>query len=527
MAGRISTSEDTPEPQGSGVSTADAAVAGPPVVQVRGLSKSFGARKVLDEFSVDLLGGEVHALLGQNGSGKSTFIKVLTGYHRPEPAGEMLVRGEPYELPVRATDSRGLGFAFVHQDLGLVPSLTVLENLRVGRYETTGLWRIPWGRERRNLREHMERFGFEADPDATIESLSHADRAIVAIVRALEGLSHVEQGLLVLDETTVYLPRDAVKELFVSVRRATSEGHAVLMVTHRLDEVTDHADKVTVLREGRRVATSDAADMDPAGLISQILGRQMGQLYPEHHSEKGETVLEVEGASGQLLKDISFTLRRGEILGVTGLVGMGFEELPYVLVGAEPATGSVEILGRKTEISGLKPGAALRQGLALLPADRAIRGGVGEATGLENLSLPTLMRYFRGWRLRHREERARAAELFEEFDVRPPLPEASFSTFSGGNQQKILVAKWFETEPAVMILHEPTQGVDIGARQQIFAEVERASERGMAVLVASVEYEDLAHLCDRVLVIRDGRLVTELRREDLSADRIVEQAYMG
>jgi ribose transport system ATP-binding protein len=227
------------------------------------------------------------------------------------------------------------------------------------------------------------------------------------------------------------------------------------------------------------------------------------------------------------LKGISFTLRRGEILGVTGLVGMGFEELPYLLVGAEPASGSIEVVGRRIELSDLTPDVALRQGLALLPADRGLRGGVGEASGLENLTLPTLKRYKRGGMLRHREERARAVELFGDFDVRPPDPAASFSTFSGGNQQKILVAKWFETGPEVMVLHEPTQGVDIGARQQIFAEFERASERGMAVVVASVEYEDLAHLCDRVIVVREGRQVAELHQDGLSADRIIEQSYVG
>ncbi|MFN8215208.1 MAG: sugar ABC transporter ATP-binding protein [Solirubrobacterales bacterium] len=527
----MNTMGDTSEPKGSEASPVDAgapaSTTGAPVVEVRGLSKSFLARPVLNDFAIELLGGEVHALLGQNGSGKSTFIKILTGYHRPDAGGRMLVRREAYELPVKATDARRLGFAFVHQDLGLVPELTVLENLRIGRYETRGLWRIPWGRERRNLREHMERFGFKADPDATIRSLSHADRAIVAIVRALEELGDVEQGLLALDETTAYLSRDAVQELFVSVRRATAEGHAVLMVTHRLDEVTEFADKVTVLREGRGVATSTAAKVDQAELIHQILGRQMGQLYPEHHSEEGDAVLKVDGLTGRRIRDISFTLRRGEILGVTGLVGMGFEDLPYVLVGAEPASGSIEIHGRSIRLSSLNPGAALRQGMALLPADRALRGGVDEASGRENLTLPTLRRYMRRGRLQHRRERARAIELFHDFDVRPPAPDARFSTFSGGNQQKILVAKWFETAPEVMVLHEPTQGVDIGARQQIFAEVERASERGMAVVIASIEYEDLAHLCDRVIVVREGRQVAELPREDLSADRILERSYVA
>jgi ribose transport system ATP-binding protein len=489
---------------------------------------TFGSRTVLSDFGVDLRGGQVHALLGQNGSGKSTFIKILTGYHRPDDGGRLEVRGDPVGLPLQPGQPKELGLAFVHQELGLVPSLSILENLRVGRYETRRGWRIPWARERSYVRERLRRFGVDADPEASVESLVEADRAIVAIVRALEELSHVDQGLLVLDEPTVYLPRDAARQLFGTVREVTAAGHAVLVVTHRLEEVFQLADRVTVLRDGHHVVTTDVADVDEPTLVDHILGRSLDSLYPDADHARGDVVLKASGVRGEKLVDVGFELRRGEILGVTGLAGMGSEELPYLLVGAgNAAGGELEAGGDRLDLTRLRPGVAFRHGVALLPADRSRQGGVGEATVLENLTLSTLGRFFRNGRLHHRSERRHGAELLERFDVRPPAGGARFATLSGGNQQKVVLAKWFETGPAVFILHEPTQGVDIGARQQIFAELEQASAAGTAFIISSVEYEDLAHLCDRVLVVREGRVVAQLGRGELSASRIVEQCYTG
>jgi ribose transport system ATP-binding protein len=500
---------------------------GPAVIVAQGLTKTFGGRTVLNDFGLELMPGEVHALLGQNGSGKSTLIKILTGFHAPDAGGTLTVRGEDVALPLHPGQPQDLGLAFVHQDLGLAPDLSILENLRVGRYETRSGWRIPWGRERRYVRERLARFGVNADPDAPVSSLSEADRAILAIVRATEQLAHVDRGLLVLDEPTVYLTRDAVQQLFGTVRQATDDGHAVLIVTHRLEEVFELADRVTVVRDGRHVVTTPTSEVDEAGLVRHILGRSMDRLYPDTADHRGDVVLRARGMSGARLEGIDLDLREGEVLGVTGLIGMGFEEVPYLLVGAAPGTGELEIGGERLSVESVTPGAALRHGVALLPADRPQLGGVAAATVLENLTLPTLSSHTRAGRLRHRQERRHGADLLERFDVRPREPSAGFGTLSGGNQQKVLLAKWFETGPDVFILHEPTQGVDIGARQQIFSEVERAAASGTALLIASVEYEDLAHLCHRVVVLRDGRVVAELSGSQLTADRIMEQCYVG
>ncbi|HVV89488.1 MAG TPA: sugar ABC transporter ATP-binding protein [Solirubrobacterales bacterium] len=497
-------------------------------MRLTGISKTFAGRKVLSEVDLELAPGKIHALLGQNGSGKSTLIKILNGFHAPDPGGALEVRGEPVPLPLGPGAPRQLGLTFVHQDLGLLGELSILENVRVGRYSTGFGRRVKWREERRYVRERLRRFGLDVDPDRQIASLAEADRAIVAIVRALEQLSHVERGVLILDEPTVYLPRDAVERLFASVREVAAEGHAVLVVTHRLDEVFQLASEVSVLRDGRRVATVATASIDEAGLVEQILGRALETLYPEPAAAYGEVVLRGRGLGGGRIGDFDFDLRAGEILGVTGLIGMGSEDLPYVLVGVEgTADGELEINGRRLSAGRLSPRRALEEGIALLPADRARDGGVPGATVLENLTLPTVGRFVhKGW-LHHREERKLGQELLDRFNVQPPLPQAAFGTLSGGNQQKTLLAKWFEAEPEVIILHEPTQGVDVGARQQIFAEIEQARERGTAFLVVSVEYEELANLCDRVIVVREGRACAELNGSSLTVDRIVERCYVG
>jgi ribose transport system ATP-binding protein len=468
----------------------------------------------------------VHGLLGQNGSRKSTLIKILAGYHAPDAGGTLAVRGERVELPLRPADPRRLGLAFVHQDLALVDTATVLENLRVGRYETRAGWRIPWRRERQAVRAALARFGLGISPDASVASLREVDRAMVAILRALEQLRVVERGVLVLDEPTAYLPRDGVERLFAAVREIAGMGFAVLFVTHRLEEVTAITDRVSVLRDGALVACEPTASLDEAALIERILGFSLDDLYPEPHHARGDVVLRASGVSGSLVRDFSFELRRGEILGITGLLGMGWEQVPYLLFGAEPALGGeLEILGRRLDLGRLAPREAMAAGIALLPANRLRDGSAPLATVTENMTLATLPRYYRNGLLRRRAEQSTVYRLMGHFDVRPREPGRSLSTLSGGNQQKVLIAKWFATHPRVFLMHEPTQGVDVGARRQIFSHIRTAVEDGMPVVLASSEYEDLANLCDRVIVFRHGRPVSELAGETLTHARIVEQCF--
>lgn len=496
------------------------------IISTEGWSKTFSDRTVLRSVSLDVFPGEVHGLLGQNGSGKSTFIKILAGYHDPDPGARLAVRGDPVTLPLPPGRARELGLSFVHQDLGLIDSATVLENLRAGRYETRAGWFIPWARERASARRVLGSFGLDVDPDAKVADLREVDRAILAIVRALEQLQHTKGGLLVLDEPTAFLPRDGIEQLFQAVKDVAATGVGVLFVTHHLDEVWAITNRVSVLRDGMLVAVEATADTSEQVLIAHILGFSLDELYPTPHRPKGEVILSVEDLSGALVDALSFEVHRGEIIGLTGLRGMGYEEVPYLLFGVSRARSGKVRLGKST-ISAvqLTPQTALHMGLGLLPANRQRWGTVGPASVRENVTIPTLSKYFVRGLLRHRLEMADVERLLTTFDVRPPEQERPMSTLSGGNQQKALLGKWFATKPQLLLMHEPTQGVDVGATRQIFQQIRDAAQSGTSLLLASTEYGDLAHLCDRVLVFRGGRVVAELHGESLTEERIVEQCF--
>jgi ribose transport system ATP-binding protein len=481
------------------------------LLEVRELRKSFGGTQALKGVSLDVRSGEVHGLVGQNGSGKSTVIKILSGYHDPD-TGEVAVSAEA-------------GLDFVHQDLGLVPTMSTLENLRVGRYETGRLHRIRWRNERRRVAALLQRFDLEIDPSTPVERLSQAERAVVAIMRAIDDLEQQHgAGVLVLDEPTAALPAHEVGRLFSAIRRITEAGSGVLFVSHNLDEVFEITDRVTVVRDGSRVHTGPTAELTEKGLIELIVGHELGDLYPVVRGEAAEPAIEVEQLSGAVVKDVTFSAHRGEILGLTGLVGAGQDELPYLVYGARHATsGQIRVAGRL--LAHPSPDRSLASGLVLLPADRQRQSAIPGATVKENVTLPMLRRFRRGIRLDHRAERTAVQEVLGRFDVRPADPDRPLVKLSGGNQQKALLARSLRMDPLVLLLHEPTQGVDIGARRGIFEMLRDAAARGAAIVYSSVEYEDLANVCDRVLVFRRGRLVAELEGEQLSKEAIAVHCY--
>ena len=494
------------------------------LLSVRELSKRFGSTRALERASLDVAPGEVHALVGQNGSGKSTLIKLLSGYHVPDD-GTLAIRGVELRPPLSPGKLRRLGVAFVHQDLGLVETMSVLDNLRVGRYETGFAGRIRWRDERARARTLLHTFGVDIDPRVPVGRLSQTEKAIVAVVRALQGFDELEgAGLLVLDEPTASLPENEVERLFAAVRRAKERGSSVLFVSHRLDEVLEISDRVSVLRDGRLVATRATSSLDERSLVALILGRDLGELYPDIAHSPAAPVLEVSTLSGAVARAVSFALREGEILGLTGLVGAGHDEVPYLLVGARPATsGDVSVAGRRLDIS--SPNAAVRAGIALLPADRHRLAGIPRATVRENVTLPTLTAYRRLRGIDRGRERRDAQQVIERLQVSPRDPERRLVQLSGGNQQKALLGRWLKLGPPVLVLHEPTQGIDVGSRQAIFRILEETAAEGTSILYASSEYDDLAHLCDRVLVFRRGRVVRELSGARLTHDAIVDACY--
>jgi ribose transport system ATP-binding protein len=495
-------------------------------LEVRHLSKSFGGAPALRDVELRIEAGEVHGLLGENGSGKSTVIKILGGYHAPEPGAELRVGGEQVRLPLRPGKFRDLGMSFVHQELGLLPGLTVLENLWIVELcSMQGVW-IDWRHARADALRIFKQYGVSFDPDAPVARLSQAERAILAIVRAAvelegrhgdNGARQQPGGLLVLDEPTVYLSEVARIQLIEIMRTIVERGGSVLFVSHDLEEVLDLTDRTTVLRDGRVVGTVLTHETTQQDLVSMIIGRHVEASAPrsqvlaaEIPSEEG---VSVEGLTGgpSRLRDVSFIVHPGEILGVTGLGGSGFEDVPYMLFGAaDQAGGSLTVRGRRHSIENMSPPRAIKLGFGLVPANRLRDGCVASLSVMDNVMLQVLDQYVRPWGLSTGSMRAAVPGVLREFDVRTKGPDALYRTLSGGNQQKALLAKWIQTAPDLLLLHEPTQGVDVGARMQISSMLRDLASRGVAILCASSDHEQLESICGRVLVFKNGTVVDEL-----------------
>lgn len=497
-----------------------------PVLSVRHLTKRFPGQLALSDVELDLHAGEVHALIGENGSGKSTLIKCLAGFYEPEPGSQVVLDGAVIEHGDTARLRDG-GIAFVHQDLGLIPTMSVLENLLVSHGYAQGRVRqIRWRSERRRVRELLREYGLAIDPDTMVRHLSVADQTLVAIVRALTTARRSAR-VLVLDEPTAALPHGEVRRLFAWLEQLKQRGVAMLYVSHRLDELFEISERITVLRDGRRVGTFETGRMTEPELIRHIVGGEPSALYPDHEADVGrEPLLQVSGLSGNRLADVSLSVRPGEIVGVAGLLGSGRSELARLLAGVQRrATGTVALDGRKLELK--TPAEAIAAGICLVPEDRRADGSVQSMTLAENLTLTGLRKLTRGGVLRRRAERARAAALAQEYFVRPPDLDRRFGAFSGGNQQKAVLAKWLSLDPQLIVLDEPVKGIDIGARAEVYSLIERQAERGAAVLMISSEVDDLTQLCDRVLVLRAGVLVGELAGASKTKDNILNLALSG
>lgn len=490
-------------------------------LSARHVAKTFNGITVLSDVSLDIVRGEVVALIGQNGSGKSTFIKILSGFHSPDSGAEVSMGGENV-VDVLSEGPRRTGMAFIHQDLPLVESMTILENLRVARFATGFARRIRWQEEKDTVKRILATVGLDLDPNIPVGQLSVTEKALVAIAR---GLSEVESEnstgprMLVLDEPTAYLPQDGVARLFKVVQGLADQGVSILFVSHRLDEVLDYCSRTVVFRGGELVADMPTTGKTERDLVEIMLGRPPESIYPERDAVAGDLVLEVSGLVGDQVQGVSFDGRCGEIVGFVGLPGQGYDEIPYLLAGAQScAAGSALVGGAQVDLAVLNPADAVRHGIVLLPADRKGASGAITVSVGDNLTLPTLRSYTRFKSvIRHGiERRAIAAEL-QRFTVTPPDGKAPLATLSGGNQQKVLLAKWSIAKPRVFILHEPTHGVDVGAKREVFSQLEKLARTGALLLISSVEYEDLVNMCDRVHVVRKGVIVSTFVGDSLNA----------
>jgi ribose transport system ATP-binding protein len=496
----------------------------PARLEVRRLSKTFGTTKVLDDVVLSVQAGEIHGLAGQNGSGKSTLVKIVTGFHQMDPGGEFLVDGVAMAQPVRWREVHEAGLSVVHQDLGLLDQLTIAENICVGGFPTS------YGRIDRKKRdalaaETLARLGVDLDPRALVGGLTAPERAEVAIARAMRDQTS-GAGLVILDESTRPLTGGDLTRIHALLRRLASSGSSVLMISHNLPELLDVTNRLTILRDGRAAGVG----LETHGLTEQdvarsMLGAAIADAPPRSstHNRPTAPAMTVTGLSGPRLPAVDFEIAAGEVLGLTGLPGSGYEDIPYLLTGAQPATaGTLEIRGKMLQLRKTSVGACLRAGLVLVPERRDRDGLAFEQSVQDNITLPAIEHRGKPWFVAHRWQQVEAQQATDTLGIRPRDPLLLVKQLSGGNQQKVLLAKWMALAPAVMILHEPTQAVDIGARQDILRAVQRAADTGVSVLLVSSEPEDLAAACDRVLVYDGAGLVGA---SALTTDAIVGQIY--
>jgi ribose transport system ATP-binding protein len=489
-----------------------------PLLTVRRLSKTFPGLRALENVDFTVNSGEIVALVGQNGSGKSTLVKVLAGIYEADPGAEVTAGGPASE---RASHNGSSLIHVIHQDLGLVPQLNTVENLDLSRrYGARAALPTRRRAEAGHARELLAEFDAAFDVTVPVAALTPAERTIVAIARALDGWEY-PQGLLVLDEPTAALHSDEVERLFTAVRRVASRGAGVIFVSHRLDEVMDLADRVVVLRDGRVTANTPVSELNHNELVRLIVGSALEEAAPRDHREPGEIALSVRGLGGARVVSLDLELRAGEVVGLSGIIGSGREHVAGLLSGALPRDeGDVAVAGGQLAAS--DPQAAISAGVAYVPADRRADGAVMTMRVRENITLPSLrgLRRRVAW-LDTAAERQEVAEWVRRVALRPADPERPLELFSGGNQQKVVLAKWLRNNPRVLLLDEPTQGVDVGAKRAIYELVHAAADSGAAVLMASSDTAELASVCDRVLVMREGAVCAEVKGGELTEERLV------
>jgi len=498
-----------------------------PVLAATGVAKRFAGTVALAGLDFSIEQGEVRALLGENGSGKSTFIKILSGYYDPDPGAVVRINGTAMHLG-SPDSSYSLGARFVHQDLGLVDTSSVLDNLYLNGGFPSFLGTIRRREALREARADLARVGLEnVDPRALVGSLTPAAKTGVAVARALRTDSGTPVRLLVVDEPTATLPDNEVQHFLEIIRLVAGTGVGVLYVTHRLDEVFDVADRVSVLRDGHLVATEETDKLDRRQLIDLLLGTELDELHAVAETLDPDTgaapVLEVESLDAGALQDITLAVRPGEIVGIAGITGSGRESLLGVIFGARPReAGSVRVEG--AELPSGRPDRAMASRMGYVPPDRKLLAGIMDFSARENISLSDLSPFWRRLRIRRKAERAEAKGWFERLDVRPSgQVENKLLTFSGGNQQKVVMAKWLRREPAVLLLDEPTQGVDVGAKAQLHRLLVEAAAGGAGILVSSSDVDELAALCQRVIVLRDGRVANLLRGTSVTVPNIARE----
>ncbi len=487
-----------------------------PLLEVRDVSKSFAGVQALDHVDFAVLSGEIHALVGENGAGKSTLVKMFAGAYVPD-SGAIVVDGASYSALTPQT-ARKAGIAVVHQEFNLLMDMTVAENVFLGALPK-GRFGLSPAKAVRRARELLDRLGSDLDPRRYVSELSVVEQQLVEIAKALAA----DARIIIMDEPSTVLSPEELIVLYGVLHRLRQEGRSIIYISHRLSEVFELAQRVTVLKDGRFVSSDVTSEVTEDELIRRMVGRPVNELFPHRTSAPGAPALEVIGLEvAKKLFDISLTVRAGEIVGLAGLGGSGRTTLARALVGLERvSSGTITLEGAQLPHS---PGACARAGLVMVPEDRKAHGIVAGHSVTDNLSLPSLGRFASLSVLSPRRQDEMAKRLVERFGVRPARPKVAIENLSGGNQQKVVLAKWFDMSPKVVVLDEPTRGVDVGAKSEIYSIIEELSGTGVGVLMASSDLTELLGTCDRIIVLREGAVAADLPRSEATEESILRAA---
>lgn len=490
-----------------------------PLLTASDITKFYAGVRALAGVSFDLRPGEVHALVGENGAGKSTLIKVMTGAVQPD-SGTLHVAGHPVAEMHPAT-ARALGIAVIYQQPSLFPHLTVAENIALACEPVSPFRRVDWRLRRREAVDLLTRVGAEIDPGSPVGQLSMPEQQLVEIAKAVGR----DARILIMDEPTASLSEREVERLFQVIARLRATGAGIIYISHRLEEILSVADRVTVLRDGQTVGTYPREGLQRSTLINLMIGRDLSAIFPKRAVALGRPALELRAISCRTagIRDVSLSVRSGEIVGLAGLVGSGRTELARTVFGLTPAdSGELLVRGRAVRVD--SPGHAIRAGIGYLPEDRRSHGVVPEMAVAENVSLASLRRVARRGLIDRALERRDAERYVEQLRIRTPSVETEVESLSGGNQQKVAVARWLAIEPKVLILDEPTQGVDVGSKSEIHALMQEMAERGLGVLMISSELPEILGMSDRIAVMRGGTIAGVLSRAEATQDRLLAMA---
>jgi rhamnose transport system ATP-binding protein len=486
-----------------------------PALELRGVAKAFGSVIALKSGSLALHRGSIHALVGENGAGKSTLVKIVAGLYQRD-AGDLLLDGSSVDFSTTA-QSKAAGIAVIYQEPTLFPDLSVTENVFMGRQPTGRLGRIDRKVMRTEVVGLFQRLGVRIDPDRPAEGLSIADQQIIEIAKAIS----LDATVLVMDEPTAALSGVEVDRLFAVARALRDEGRALLFISHRFDEVFALCDTITVMRDGEYISTAATSSTTVDRIVRQMVGREITEMFPKQEASIGEVLLEVFGlTSAGVFHDISFTVREGEIVGLAGLVGAGRSEVARAVFGVDPYdSGTVRLAG--ADIPGRNPTAAMRAGIALVPEDRRKQGLVLDSSVSKNITMAIQKRLTRGGLLTDASENSAARIWASRLEVKSNALDTVAGTLSGGNQQKVVLGKWLATNPRVLIIDEPTRGIDIGTKAEVHRLLSQLAGEGMGILMISSELPEVLGMADRVLVMREGRITAELDRADATSETVM------